>query len=416
MNEDRVVKLSDVIAPAFYPVHYDIVDGLHDNYDLYGGRGSAKSSFISSEIILGMMQDPQANAVVFRRRANTLESSVVEQMEWAIEALGVSDLWRKTTKPYKLTYKPTGQQVIFRGLDDPMKVKSIKIAKGYFKFLWMEELDEFRGIEDIRSVEQSVLRGGPKYVVFKSFNPPITNSNWANTYVQTPKPGALRHKSCYLDVPEEWLGQKFIDEAEFLREVNPRAYEHEYLGVPVGTGGEVFDNLEFREISDDELKSFDHIYMGIDWGWYPDPFQWVKVHYDSNRRILFVMDEFRANKMSNKETWEHLVKYHGVTGQDLITADSAEPKSVGDYRSYGSLCRGAVKGPDSVRYGMKWLQSLNSIVIDPVRTPNVAKEFREYEYEKNKDGEVLSGYPDMNNHCIDAIRYSCERVFRRKGE
>lgn len=416
MSEDRVIKLSDVIAPAFYPVHYDIIDGLHENYDLYGGRGSTKSSFISAEIIMGIMEDPMANAVVFRRRANTLETSVVEQMDWAIEALGVSELWHKTTRPYKLTYKPTGQQVIFRGLDDPQKVKSIKIAKGYFKYLWMEELDEFRGIEDIRSVEQSVLRGGPKYVVFKSFNPPITNSNWANTYVQTPKSGALRHKSCYLDVPEEWLGQKFLDDAEDLKNVNPRAYEHEYLGIPVGTGGEVFDNIEFRAIPDDELKRFDHIYMGIDWGWYPDPFQWIKVHYDSNRRVLYVVDEFRANKMSNQETWECLVKYHGVTNQDLITADSAEPKSIGDYRSYGSLCRGAVKGPDSVRYGMKWLQSLNSIVIDPSRTPYAAKEFREYEYEKNKDGEVLSGYPDINNHCIDAIRYSCERIFRRKGE
>lgn len=279
-----------------------------------------------------------------------------------------------------------------------------------------EELDEFNGEKDIRSVEQSILRGGPKYVVFKSFNPPISNSNWANTYVQTPKAGALRHKSCYLDVPEEWLGQKFLDDAEDLKMVNPRAYEHEYLGVPVGTGGEVFTNLEIREIPDDELKQFDHIYMGIDWGWYPDPFQWVKVHYDANRRKLYFMDEFRANKMSNRETWDVLVKEHGVTGQDLITADSAEPKSVGDYRSYGSLCRAAVKGPDSVRYGMKWLQSLVAIVIDPSRTPNVAKEFKEYEYERNKDDEIISGYPDANNHAIDATRYSMSRLIRHKGE
>ena len=122
-----------------------------------------------------------------------------------------------------------------------------------------EELDEFNGDKDIRSVEQSILRGGPKYVVFKSFNPPISNSNWANTYVQTPKAGALRHKSCYLDVPEEWLGQKFLDDAEDLKMVNPRAYEHEYLGVPVGTGGEVFTNLEIRTITDEELSHFDQI-------------------------------------------------------------------------------------------------------------------------------------------------------------
>ena len=260
------------------------------------------------------------------------------------------------------------------------------------------------------------MRSARKFWDFRSFNPPISNSNWANTYVQTPKAGALRHKSCYLDVPEEWLGQKFLDDAEDLKKVNPRAYEHEYLGVPVGTGGEVFTNLEIRTITDEELSHFDQIYMGIDWGWYPDPFQWVKVHYDANRRKLYFMDEFRANKMSNRDTWDHLVKEHHVNSQDLITADSAEPKSVGDYRSYGSLCRGAVKGPDSVRYGMKWLQSLVAIVIDPARTPNVAKEFREYEYERNKDDEVVSGYPDANNHAIDATRYALERYYKRKGQ
>lgn len=416
MSEQVVIKLSDVIAPAFYPVHYDIIDGLHENYDLFGGRGSTKSSFISVEIILGMMRDPAANAAVFRRRENTIGGSVFEQLEWAIDVLGVSEYWKRTVSPYKLTYKPTGQQIVFKGLDEPKKIKSIKVAKGYFKYLWFEELDEFNGDKDIRSVEQSILRGGPKYVVFKSFNPPISNSNWANTYVQTPKAGALRHKSCYLDVPEEWLGQKFLDDAEDLKKVNPRAYEHEYLGVPVGTGGEVFTNLEIRTITDEELSHFDQIYMGIDWGWYPDPFQWVKVHYDANRRKLYFMDEFRANKMSNRDTWDHLVKEHHVNSQDLITADSAEPKSVGDYRSYGSLCRGAVKGPDSVRYGMKWLQSLVAIVIDPARTPNVAKEFREYEYERNKDDEVVSGYPDANNHAIDATRYALERYYKRKGQ
>ena len=385
MSEQVVIKLSDVIAPAFYPVHYDIIDGLHENYDLYGGRGSTKSSFISVEIILGMMQDPNANAAVFRRRENTIGGSVFEQLEWAIDVLGVSEYWKRTVSPYKLTYKPTGQQIVFKGLDEPKKIKSIKTAKGYFKYLWFEELDEFNGDKDIRSVEQSILRGGPKYVVFKSFNPPISNSNWANTYVQTPKAGALRHKSCYLDVPEEWLGQKFLDDAEDLKMVNPRAYEHEYLGVPVGTGGEVFTNLEIRTITDEEptkeeLKSLHKLIKKITWD----------------------IENFSFNT--------------SIPAQDLITADSAEPKSVGDYRSYGSLCRGAVKGPDSVRYGMKWLQSLVAIVIDPARTPNVAKEFREYEYERNKDDEVVSGYPDANNHSIDATRYALERYYKRKGQ
>ncbi len=412
----EAVRLSDIIAPAFYSVHWDLVDGGHTYYDLYGGRGSTKSSFIGVEIPLGMMQDPDANAIVFRKVASTLGTSVFEQCLWGIEMLGANDLWKVATSPYKLTYKPTGQVILFRGLDRAKKMKSVKVAHGYFKYLWFEELDEFAGEEEIRSVQQSVLRGGPSYVVFKSFNPPISQSNWANQYVMRPRAGALRHKSCYTDVPEEWLGQQFIDDAEDLKATNPRAYEHEYLGNAVGTGGEVFENVTVREIPQEEKSHFDNIFMGIDWGWYPDPFAWVKVHYDSTRKKLYIFDEYIVNKQSNAETWNSLVMLKGVTQQDLITADSAEPKSVADYREYGAFCRPAIKGPDSVRYGVKWLQSLNEIIIDPNTAPEAAREFTTYEYERTESGEVMSGYPDENNHTIDATRYAMERVWRRKGQ
>lgn len=410
------VRLSDVIAPAFYPVHWDVVEGKHTYYNLYGGRGSTKSSFIGTEIVLGIISDPLANALVYRKVGNTISNSVYEQVLWSIEALGLSHLWKERKSPFSLTYTPTGQVIIFRGLDKAKKVKSIKIAHGYFKYLWFEELDEFSGDEEIRSVQQSVLRGGEKFIVFKSFNPPISKSNWANQYVLTPRKDALNHKSCYLDVPPAWLGQQFFEDAEFLRQTNPRAYEHEYMGEAIGNGGEVFDNINVREITDHEIQSFDRIYMGIDWGWYPDPFHWAKMHYDAARLTLYIFDEYRANKQSNQTTWQALQTQKGVTGADLITADSAEPKSVGDYASYGAMCRPAVKGPDSVRYGIKWLQSLKSIVIDPVRCPATAKEFQNYEYDRTATGEVMSGYPDADNHSIDAVRYAMERVWKRKGQ
>lgn len=410
------VKLTDVISPQFWPVHRDIKEGRHTYYDLYGGRGSTKSSFSAIEIVLGIMKDPKANAIVFRKRYNTIGASVFEQLLWAVSALGAESFWHATTSPYKLTYKPTGQVVIFRGLDDPMKIKSVKVARGYFKFLWFEELDEYAGEEEIRSVQQSVLRGGAKFIVFKTFNPPISRNNWANEYVDQPRPSALRHKSTYLEVPPEWLGSQFIDDAEELKRLNPRAYEHEYLGVPVGAGGEVFDNLEIREITNEEIARFDPIYMGIDWGWYPDPYHWSKMHYDSARRTLYIFDEYRCNKQSNLETWTTLQTVKGVTGSDLITADNAETKSINDYREYGSFCRACVKGPDSVRYGTKWLQSLNAIVIDPERCPATAKEFRSYEYERTPDGEVISAFPDKDNHSIDSVRYAMERVWRKKGQ
>lgn len=410
------VHLSNIIGPAFYGLHWDLMDGKHTYYDLYGGRGSAKSSFIGTEIPLGVMNDPQANAIVFRKVGNTIGTSVYEQILWSLEMLGVRHLWKCTTSPYKMTYIPTGQVILFRGLDKAKKMKSLKVARGYIKYLWFEELDEFAGEEEIRSVQQSVLRGGNKFVVFKSFNPPISRSNWANQYVLKPRGGAIRHKSCYLDVPPEWLGQQFFDDAEALREINPRAYEHEYLGNAVGTGGEVFENLDIRAITNDEIDSFDYTYMGLDFGWYPDPAHWVKLCYNPAQLTVYIYDELRVNKTANAELWNLLVMKKGVTGGDLITADSAEPKSIADLKDYGSLCRGAVKGPDSVKYSMKWLQSLKRIVIDPERCPHTAREFSTYEYERTPDGEVMSGYPDADNHSIDAVRYALNPVWRRKGQ
>ena len=298
-RDNSAVRLTDLIAPSFYQVHWDIRQELHTYYDLYGGRGSTKSSFISLELVMGVMEDPAANAVIFRKVASTIGTSVFEQILWAINSLNVQDLWKTTTNPYRAVYKPTGQVILFRGLDKAKKIKSIKVSKGYIKYLWFEELDEFAGEEEIRSVQQSVLRGGPKYIVFKSFNPPISKSNWANKYVLTPRKGAYRHKSCYLQVPREWLGEQFFEDAGDLALTNYRAYQHEYLGDAVGTGGEVFDNLEIRQITKEERARFDHIYMGIDWGWYPDPYHWGKMHYDANRKTLYIFDEMRCWKTSN---------------------------------------------------------------------------------------------------------------------
>lgn len=410
------VRLTDCIAPAFYPVHRDIKRGGHVYYDLYGGRGSCKSSFISVEIVHGMMQDPAANAIVFRKVASTIGTSVFEQVIWAIEALSVGHLWKYTKSPYQCTYKPTGQVIMFRGLDYAKKLKSIKVARGYIKYAWFEELDEFSGDEEIRSVQQSVLRGGPQYFVFKSFNPPISQSNWANKYVLQPRDGALRHKSCYLDVPPEWLGEQFIDDAEDLRRTNYRAYQHEYLGDAVGTGGEVFTNLEIRPITQDEVDHFDNIFMGIDWGYYPDPFHWSKMHFDGDTRTLYIFDELRLWKASTLQQWEAIRDQKGVDGQDLITADSSPAQSTGDFRAYGALCRRAIKGPESRKYSFQWLQSLKKIVIDPVRTPYTCTEFSEYEYERNKDDEIISSYPDGNDHSIDSVRYALERYYKRKGQ
>lgn len=411
--------LSKCIGKAFYGVHKDIQSGKHTYYDLTGGRGSLKSSFVSVEIIYNMMKKENKNkhAVVYRKVGDTLETSVFAQIEWAIDILGVSRLWKLTKSPMRAEYLPTGQKIIFKGLDKAAKSKSIKVPFGYIGYLWFEEFDEFSGEEEIRKVQQSVIRGGNDFVVFKSMNPPKSRQNWANDYIEKEKlrEDVLVSQTTYLTSPKEWLGQQFIDDAEWLKMVNPKAYEHEYLGIPIGNGTEVFDNLEIRQITDEEIARFDRLYRGVDWGWFPDPFHYGCMYYDAARMLLYIFEEFRTNKMRNSETGKILKDKFNLGRYDVVTCDSSENKSIADYRSYGINARGADKGPDSVRYSMKWLQSLIKIVIDPVRCPETAKEFKKYEYELDKEGNPTSVYPDANNHSIDMTRYAMERVWKRKG-
>lgn len=411
------ILLTDVIAPSFYEVHWDIIEGKHTYYDLYGGRGSGKSSFISAETVLGIMDDPEANAAVFRKYATTLRESVFEQIQWAIDALGVSELWEPRLSPLSFVYKPTGQKIIFRGLDKAKKTKSIKVSKGYFKYLWFEELDEFSGIEEIRSVQQSVLRGGDKFVVFKSFNPPITNANWANKYVNEPREDSLRHKSDYRSVPAEWLGQTFIDDAEHLKNTNPKAYEHEYLGNPVGLGTTVFEFMEIRKITDEEIANMERIYQGQDWGWYPDPKAFVRLAYDRKTETIYYLDEMGGCKVRVQDMAQEIKK----KGYDdyQITCGADENESIVDYRSHGLPARAAEVGRmsqygGSVKYTMEWLQCRKH-VMDPARTPKTYNEYITYELDVDSNGEVIPSYPDRNNHYIDAARYAISPLALRRG-
>lgn len=400
-----------MIAPTFAPVHFDVQERTHSEYVFPGGRGSTKSSFVSMEVIDLLMHYEQMHAVVLRQVADTLRGSVYQQIIWAISALGLDDEFNCTVSPLEITRRSTGQKIYFRGADDPGKIKSIKVPFGYIGIVWFEELDQFSGEESVRKIEQSVIRGGDMAFKFKTFNPPKSANNWANQYIKIPREDRLVTESNYLTVPPKWLGKPFLDDAEFLKATNPIAYENEYLGVANGVGGNVFDNVLVREISDEELAQFDRIYRGVDWGWYPDPFAYVAMYYDAARLRLVIFDEYRCNKQSNAQTAEAL-KRRGVGKNTMVICDSAENKSIGDYCEAGIFARPAAKGPGSVEYGMKWLQSLNEIVIDNRRCPETTREFLEYEYARDKEGNVITGYPDANNHSIDAVRYALEDVIR----
>lgn len=405
-------RLSEVIGEAFYPLAHDVFEHGHTHYDLSGGRGSLKSSCVSILVPLLLIRNPNTHALVLRKVGNTVRDSVYAQYLWAIYRLGMSAYWDAKVSPLELIYRPTGQKIMFRGTDDPMKIKSIKVPFGYIAVTHFEEKDQFAGRKEIRTILQSTMRGGSLFWNFESYNPPISRDNWANIDSLEERPDRYTHKSTYLDAPPEWLGEQFFLEAEYLKATNERAYRHEYLGEPTGTGGNVFENVVDERITDEQISTFDRIYNGVDWGFYPDPWAFSRMYYDSARRTLYIFDELKAYKKGNAETAK-MVLGKGLTPQDKVIADSAEPKSVSDYRKLGINCFGAKKGPGSVEYSMKWLQSLNSIIIDRKRCPEHWKEFSLYEYERNKDGEIISGYPDGNDHFISAARYALEPVWKR---
>ena len=406
------IRLSEKIGSAFYDVAHDVFLHGHTHYDFSGGRGSLKSSTVSVLVPLLLINNPGTHALVLRKVANTIRDSVYAQYIWAIGELGMAAYWEAKVSPMELIYKPTGQKIMFRGADDPMKIKSIKVPFGYIAVTHFEEKDQFAGRAEIRNILQSTMRGGSVFWNFESYNPPISRDNWANKDSLEERADRLCHKSTYLQAPPEWLGEQFLAEAEHLKATDERAYQHEYLGIPVGTGGNVFDNLELREITDEEMSHFDHIYQGVDYGWFPDPFAFIRLHYDRARETIYLMDEIYQNKLTN-EASGNIIILRGYKDA-YITCDSAEPKSVADYRAMGLPAKAAVKGPGSVDYGMKWLQR-RKIVIDRKRTPNAYNEFVNYEYDRNKDGDIISGYPDENNHLIDATRYAVERISRRMG-
>lgn len=363
-----------------------------------------------------------------------MRDSVFSQIAWAVDMLGASHLWKATVSPMMYEYRPTGAQILFRGLDDASKLKSIKPRHGLFRYVWFEEFSELNGPNFARNVLQSVMRGresNPQ--VFRSFNPPISKSNWANQFVAEPDPWGITFHTTYKDIPAEWLGEAFLLEAERLEAVNEQAYRHEYLGEATGTGAEVFPALKVREITAEEVANMQYFFSGVDFGFAADPACFIRCSYDRKHETIYILNEIYKRGMSNRQLAEEIApivagdtKGEGYTSnisglqfQDHsdIYCDAAEPKSIADLRDHGlKHTRACHKEPGCVAYRIKWLQH-RCIVVDPARTPNAARELANYEYEKDKDGNMLSSLPDRDNHSIDSLAYALDReIYRRRGQ
>ena len=405
------VRLSELIAPVYYGLHDDLRAGRYAEYWLKGGRGSAKSSFISLEIVLGMMRDGAASAIVYRKVAATLRESVYEQMIWAVDRLGLGDRFRCRLSPLEIERTDTGQRVLFRGADDPGKSKSIKLARGYFRYLWFEELSEFDGMEDIRTIRASVFRGGEGCATLYSYNPPIDRESWVNQEALTPRADRIVHHSDYTQLPPRWLGESFLREAEYLRGANERAWRHMYLGEATGAGGQVFDNLTLRRVGDEEIERLGAFYNGLDFGFAVDPDALVRAAYDPRTRRVWLLAEYCGVRTPVDDLAARAL---ALAGGEPVRCDSAEPRMIRELRQRGVQALGAKKGPGSVAHGLRWLQERAEIVIDPARCPCAAREFSAYAYRPDGRGGFCAEYPDRDNHLIDALRYALEPVIARR--
>ncbi|WP_353419236.1 PBSX family phage terminase large subunit [Staphylococcus delphini] len=411
------INLSELIPKHFHDLWRATKDPSKLNIVAKGGRGSGKSSDISIIITQIIMRYP-VNAVVVRKTDNTLATSVFEQIKWAIEQQGVSHLFKVKVSPMELTYLPRGNRIIFRGAQNPERLKSLKDSRFPFSIMWIEELAEFKTEDEVTTITNSLLRGeldnGFFYKFFYSYNPPKRKQSWVNKkYEHSFQPeNTFVHHSTYLDNP--YISKQFIQEADASKKRNELRYRWEYMGEAIGSGVVPFNNLQIETIPDELFDTFDNIRNAVDFGYATDPLAFVRWHYDKKKRTIYAMDEHYGVQISNRQFAKWL--WNKSYQSDEIFADSAEPKSIDELRKEHGVRRikAVKKGPDSVEYGEQWLDDLEAIVIDPKRTPNIAKEFENIDYQTDKDGNVKPKLEDKDNHTIDATRYALERDMDKK--
>lgn len=415
------VRATDLCIPKFHPILADVFaeDG-HSEFWLKGGRGSTKSSFIALCIVLLVVSFAFVNVTIVRRVSNTLRNTVFNQMLWAIDALGLSPWFRATVSPMEITYVPTGQKVVFFGMDDPTKMKGTVFATGYGAVQWFEEADQLDSWDQVGSLLRTLRRGGSRFWTFYSYNPPLTMWSWINAQAieMGRKQTCLVDHSTYLDVIEgghaDWLGPVFLEDAEYEREEHPRHYAWEFLGEITGTGGAVFENLREVRLTDEEIRTFDNPRCGVDWGWFPDPWRFVRCEWQPGRGRLVIYDERSANRTPPEETAGIVRKaltYADVEGgkpyyhPERVLCDDANPADIAVYHREGVRARAAGKG-NLRKPSYEWLAGLREIAIDPERCPLTFQEFALCEYERDREGNWVNDYPDGNDHSIDAVRYA----------
>lgn len=431
------ISLDNLICDTFRGVAADIINCEVDRAVLQGGRSTTKSQVASECIIVGCMVFKES-AVAAVKYANKIEERLVNTFRESIRYLGVERFWKLRKSPYEYVLlddagKETTVSIKFTGCDNPENLKSYKPRAGIFRYIWLEELTNFQSLKEVNSLIQTFARGKGKHCVIMSYNPPMQTSNWVNVEYNVPsgvllssnsscfytefefevEPGVKHkvkqvvHHSTYLDViaagHSDWLGTSFIGDAKRYEIENNKYYRWAYLGEVVGTDANVFTNLVdwSGDISRLDIRE---IFRGFDWGYGgPDPCAYVEWFYDRRTKRLYALNEFCKPKMEVDDVSFEIKQLNKHNFP--IYADSASPILNTQLRNKGLNIVDVKKGPDSVRAGIKWLQGLSGIYINKILTPNIYREFSQYEYVVDREDNVTALLKDESNHTIDATRY-----------
>lgn len=379
-----------------------------------GSRGSKKSTTTAQWIIYNMMKYPLANTLVLRRVFNTHKDSTWTQLKWATNNLGVSHLWNFSKSPLEATYTPTGQKILFRGLDDPMSITSITVERGYLCWCWFEEAFQVMNEDDFNKIDMSI-RGELPEGYFKqitlTFNP-WSEKHWLKKrFFDNPDDNTLALTTNYMC--NEWLGEDDIKLFESIKKNNPRRYKIEGLGEWGIAEGLVYENFEELEFDVEEISKRPGVIslFGLDFGYTNDPTAFIALLVDKANSAIYIFDEIYKKALTNQDIFNE-ISYKGYAKEKII-ADSAEPKSITELRKLGlRRCVPAKKGKDSILFGIQRIQNYK-IYVHP-RCENTLVELNNYVYD-TKEGKIINKPIDDYNHLMDAMRYACEGLGKKTG-
>lgn len=369
-----------------------------------GSRASKKSKTTALKIIYRMMQPQyrEANAIVFRKTYRTLKDSCFSDLRWAIHRFEVDDFWETRLSPLEITYKPTGQKILFRGLDDPLKVTSISVDKGYLCWAWLEEAYELLKEEDFDMIDESI-RGAIPDPLYKqwiiTFNP-WNEKHWIKRrFFDRQDDNILAMTTNYKC--NEWLDASDLKLFEDMRLHNPRRYRVAGLGDWGIVEGLIYENWVERSFTLDDIRHCQTI-SGLDFGYTNDPTAFLIGFIDQDAKKLYIWDEIYKKGLTNRMIYQEI--QDAGYAKEKITADSAEPKSIDELRELGLRVHGARKGRDSINNGIQYIQDYQ-IIVHP-RCVNFLTEINNYTWDSDKFGSRINVPIDDFNHLMDALRYA----------